>query len=309
VTGERMKMLDYALANFDDGLLFFYFSTVDLRCHMMWRHIDPAHPAHDAKQASKFAGSIEAAYLKMDEALGVVRAKIGRDTPLIVLSDHGFSTFTRRVNLNQWLHDEGYLALDASAQRDFDAARAKDPKATARFSLVAGEGLDRARTKAYAVGFNGLYVNLKGREAGGVVDPSERARLCDEIKTKLLALRDDAAHGGGPVVLRVDKREDVYHGSELDNAPDLIVGYARGYGASNPTALGQLELSARAHVVDDNKGLWSGNHLMAPEVVPGVFLTNRKFTPQHPGLEDVTATMLSFFGVAVPAGMRGKSLF
>jgi predicted AlkP superfamily phosphohydrolase/phosphomutase len=175
--------------------------------------------------------------------------------------------------------------------------------------MVDGGGLDRARTRAYAVGFNGIYLNQKGREKGGCVDRADRERLLDEIKAKLLALRDDEQHGRAPVVLRVDKREEVYHGPQVENAPDLIVGYARGYGASDDTALGALSLSARARVVEDNKSLWSGNHLMAPEVVPGVFLTNRKIAPKDPGLVDVTATMLSFFGVPVPAEMRGKSLF
>jgi predicted AlkP superfamily phosphohydrolase/phosphomutase len=309
VTNERMHMLDYALSNFDDGLLFFYFSTIDLRCHMMWRHIDPKHPAHDAALAAKYARSIKDAYVKMDEALGIVRVRVGRDTPLIVLSDHGFSTFTRKMNVNQWLRDEGYLAVEEGARKDFEAALAKDKKAGATLSLVEHGGLDRAKTKAYAVGFNGLYLNLKGRESGGVVEPGERDRLLAEIKSKLLALRDDAAHGGGPVLLRVDRREDVYHGGQVDGAPDLILGFAAGYGASDTTALGTLDLGAEASVLEDNHDRWSGNHLMAPEVVPGVFLTNRKIAPQDPKLFDVTATILSFFGVAVPAEMRGKSLF
>jgi predicted AlkP superfamily phosphohydrolase/phosphomutase len=313
VTGERMKMLDYALANFDDGLLFFYFSTIDLRCHMMWRHIDPDHPSHDKELAAKFAGSIKDAYVTMDKALGVVRERIGKDTPLIVLSDHGFSTFTRRVNLNLWLHEQGWLAVEAPAQAGYDAKLAAEKKggerAKGEWSLEQGDGLDRTKTKAYAVGFNGLYLNLKDREAGGIVDAAERDRLLEEIRTKLLALRDDEAHGGRPVVLRVDKREDVYHGAQVKNAPDLIVGYAAGYGASDTTALGKLVKSTRARVVEDNKNLWSGNHLMAPEVVPGVFLTNRKIAPKDPQLYDVTATLLSFFGAPVPAEMRGKNLF
>jgi predicted AlkP superfamily phosphohydrolase/phosphomutase len=309
VNAERMRMFDYALSRFDDGLLFFYFSAIDLRCHMMWRHIEPGHPARDEALAARYARSIEDAYVEMDVALGILRQKLGPDVPLIVLSDHGFAPFTRRVNLNQWLYEQGYLALETTAKQEFEAACAKEPKTRSSFSLVEHGGLDRARSRAYAIGFNGIYLNLKGREKGGCVDPAERDRLLDEIRTKLLALRDDEQHGGGPVVLRVDKRDEVYHGSEVGNAPDLVVGYARGYGASDDTALGTVALSARARVVEDNRSLWSGNHLMAPEVVPGVFLTNRKISPKGPGLVDVTATMLTFFGVPVPAAMRGKSLF
>jgi predicted AlkP superfamily phosphohydrolase/phosphomutase len=309
VNAERRRMFDHALAHFDDGLLFFYFSAIDLRCHMMWRHIEPGHPARDEALAARFARSIEDAYVEMDAALGELRERLGAQTPLIVLSDHGFAPFTRKVNVNQWLRDEGYLALEAGAQKEFDAASARDPKTRSSFTLVEGGGLDRARTRAYAVGFNAIYLNLKGREKDGCVDPADRDRLLEEIKARLLALRDDEQHGRAQVVVRVDKREEVYHGSEAGKGPDLVVGYARGYGASDDTALGTLTLSARARVVEDNKSLWSGNHLMAPEVVPGVFLTNRKIEPKDPNLVDVTATMLSFFGVPVPAQMRGKSLF
>jgi predicted AlkP superfamily phosphohydrolase/phosphomutase len=308
VTGERMKMLDWALDHFDDGLMFFYFSSIDLRCHMMWRHIESRSPAYDAALAAKFSGAIEDAYKQMDAALGRVRERVGESTPIIVLSDHGFAPFLRNVNLNEWLFRNGYLAADAAKQAEFDAAVAKDPKARSEpLSLRSGGGLDRTKTRAYAVGFNSIYLNLKGREAGGIVDAAERDRLLEEIRTKLLALTDA---DGTKVILRVDKRDDVYHGDQLANAPDLVVGYARGYGASDETALGELVLSGTPRVLADNKSRWSGNHLMAPEVVPGVFLTNRKdLKPKDASLVDVTATMLSFFGVPNPPQARGKSLF
>ena len=123
----------------------------------------------------------------------------------------------------------------------------------------------------------------------------------------VLALTDA---DGTKVLLRVDKRDEVYHGDQLDHAPDLVLGYNRGYGASDDAALGKLVLSATPKVLADNKSRWSGNHLMAPEVVPGVFLTNRKnLQPKDANLVDVTATMLSFFGVPSPPQARGKTLF
>ncbi len=310
VTAERLRMLDHALDRFDDGLLFFYFSSIDLRCHMMWRHIEPGHPARDEKLAAEFAGSIEDAYKQMDAALGLVRSRIGRETPIIVLSDHGFAPFLRNVDVNQWMWEQGYLEPDVAAlaeeRKKLAAELANDPKAARKIKLA--KGMDRARTKAYAIGFNGIYLNLKGREAGGVVEPGERDALLGEIRTKLLALRDPQ-RGNAPVVLRVDRREEVYHGDQLDHAPDLVVGYARGYGASDETALGELQIGGEAGVLTDNRSRWSGNHLMAPEVVPGVFLTNRKLSPKEPNLVDVTATMLEFFGVPPTPQMRGRSLF
>ncbi len=293
---ERMRMLDHALAHFDDGLLFFYFSTVDLRSHMMWRHIAAGHPARDEKIAAQYARSIEDSYVLMDQALGHLREKIGEATPLMVLSDHGFSPFTRRVNLNNWLLKEGYLVLTEKA--------AQDPKGV--YSLAEGGGVDRSKSRAYAVGFNGIYLNQKGREKEGVVEPAARDALLAEIRGKLLALRDESK-GGAKVVFRADLRDEIYHGDQLDHAPDLVVGYDRGFGASDTTALGQVQ--PRDAFVEDNKDLWSGNHLMAPDVVPGIFLTNRKIDPKDPCLYDLTVTMLAYFGVSKPAVMRGKSLF
>jgi predicted AlkP superfamily phosphohydrolase/phosphomutase len=326
VNAERMRMLDFALDRFDDGLLFFYFSAIDLRCHMMWRHIEPGHPARDEALAARFAGSIEDAYVQMDRALGRVRERIGAPTPILVLSDHGFAPFVRNVNLNQWLHEQGYLTPSASALERYAKALAdveaeiekgkrehpdenpRVPAARVALSLSNADDFDLGKTRAYAVGFNSIYLNLKGREAGGCVDSSERDRLLEEIRTRLLDL-SDPQRGGAKVIVRVDRAGEIYHGDQTKNAPDLIVGYDRGYGASDETALGQLVLSGRAKVLADNKSRWSGNHLMAPEVVPGVLLANRKLDAKEPTLLDVTATMLACFGVPAPPQMRGRSLF
>jgi predicted AlkP superfamily phosphohydrolase/phosphomutase len=282
VTDERMLMLDYALDRFDDGLLFFYFSTIDLRCHMMYRHITEGHPARVEAEVAQYKDAIEAAYRKVDAALGHLRERIG-DADLIVLSDHGFSPFVRKVNLNRWLQNEGFLHVDDEGATDW------------------------SRTRAYAVGFNGIYFNLVGREAEGIVTESERKALGRDISDRLLALRDDEWEKGSQPVLRMYPREDIYTGEYVSLAPDLVVGYNRGYGASNPTALGAAPKKDQP-VVEDNKGKWSGNHLMAPEVVPGVLVTSLPITSESPWLGDVTATILEYFGVQIPADLAGSPI-
>ncbi len=304
IHAERMRMLDYAVNRFDRGLLFFYFSTIDLRSHMMWRHTLAGHPARDEAIATQYAKSIEQSYVTMDQALGHLRARLGSDTELIVISDHGFSPFLRKVNLNNWLLAEGYLGLTAEAKTD----------AKKTYSLLVSDGpdggkvsggIERGATRAYAVGFNGVYLNLAGREAEGIVPAAQRQALLEEIRGKLLALTDPAT--GKKVIKRVDLADEAYHGDQLANAPDLVIGYDRGYGASDTTALGQVQ--PKDAVVEDNKNKWSGNHLMAPEVVPGVFLSSRKLAAPEPDLCDVTATLLRFFDQPVPSAMRGTSLY
>jgi predicted AlkP superfamily phosphohydrolase/phosphomutase len=217
VLAEQWRMLDTVLDGYRDGFLFFYVSTVDQSCHMMWRNADPRHPAHAASPG--FEDRIANLYANMDSLLGMVERRIPAGATLIVMSDHGFAPFYQRVNLNAWLHQEGYLSV----------ARAN--------AIGQGALLDNVfwrRTRAYALGLNGLYLNMQHREAKGIVRPgAESDALLDEISARLLALRDPVT--GERVVTRVDRARDVYHGPEVAHAPDLIVGYNRGYRrATNP---------------------------------------------------------------------------
>lgn len=283
VTDERLLLMDYAADRFDDGCLFIYFSTIDLRCHMMFRHITPGHPARDDAIAEQYKDSIEAAYIRVDQALGRLRQRLGNAVDIMVLSDHGFSPLVRKVNLNKWLLDNGYLNLDADGK------------------------IDWSRTRAYSMGFNGLYINLAGREAQGIVSEAERAGLVKEIADGLLLLRDDAWKPDSQVVLRADRREEIYHGDHVVDAPDLVVGYNRGYGATDDSALGAAPTDS-TRILIDNTSKWSGSHLMAPEVVPGILVTSFPIQAEHPKLEDVTATILQYFGVPIPDDLVGKPI-
>jgi hypothetical protein len=175
VIEESKKMLAHALDHYQSGLLFFYFSSIDLNCHMMWRHCDPSHPAHDPKLAKRYASRIEDLYVEMDHIVGEVRRRLPPDATLIIMSDHGFASFGREMNLNTWLARQGYLVLKDGA----------DPT-----DAVVADTADWKRSKAYSVGFNGIYLNVAGREANGIVSQAERHALADEIRTKLLAERD-----------------------------------------------------------------------------------------------------------------------
>ncbi len=291
VSAEAEGLLDVALARFAPGdATFFYLSDIDLQCHMLWRHGDPKapggppHPAYDAASAEHHADDVDAYYRNVDRLLGEVRAGLPADTLLIVMSDHGFQPFRRKVHLNGWLRDNGWLAL-------------KDGKTE---GALAHDDVDWARTRAYALGFNALYVNLAGRERDGIVSQSALDATIDELRNALIAYPDPA--DGARVVRRVDRARDVYHGARVSDAPDLIVGYDAGYGHSDESTLGEIP----AAVIEDNTSRWSGNHLMAPEVVPGVLLSNRTIAAVDPDLTDITATLLAWYGVPRTEGMRGE---
>ena len=291
VQQDTMTMLELALDRFEPGdATFVYFSDIDLQCHMLWRHGDPKHaqapphPAHDAEAARGHELDIEGYYRDVDAALGRIRARLPADTLLMVMSDHGFQPFSRDFHLNAWLRDAGYLVM-------------KDGKRTGY--TVTGD-VDWSKTRAFGLGFNGLYVNQKGRESEGIVDPADADALMDEISRALEAYRDPKT--GAQVVLKAFRAADVYSGPRIPEGPDVLVGYDREYGASDETTLGEITEA----VIEDNDSRWSGSHLMAPEVVPGVLLMNRKLARDGHDLTDLTATLLSHYGIATLPGMTGE---
>lgn len=282
---ERSRMLDAVLDDYRGGFLFFYVSSIDQNCHALWRNTDAQHPAHPASGA--FADRFGELYQAMDRMLGHVRERIPADATLIVMSDHGFAPYYKKVNLNAWLHQNGYLAL----------IRADEVGQHPLFNNVFWR-----RTRAYAAGINGLYVNLAGRESKGIVTQAESEALLDEITRGLLALRDPET--GEQVVTRVDRARDVYHGAETARAPDLIVGYNRGYRGSDDSALGTVTRD----VIVPNLGTWSGDHCIDHRWVPGIIVCNRRLSAGNPSLLDMPVSILAAFGVNKPAVMTGRNV-
>jgi predicted AlkP superfamily phosphohydrolase/phosphomutase len=310
VHDEAEGLLGEALKRFGPGhCTFMYLSDIDLQCHMEWRHGDPKnpdaprHPGYDSAVSPKHAHDIEGHYRNTDRLLGLVRDKLPKDTLLIVMSDHGFQAQTRQFHLNAWLLDNGYLVLKPDHQ-----TRQVPPHFDTTWNAAAHPGeepprlddVDWSRTRAYGLGFNSLFLNLKGREGQGCVEPAQAAALEAEISAKLLAWRDQQT--GTAAVRRVFRSQDIYSKARLAGAPDLVVGYDAGWGCSDTSTLGQIaEVEA-----EDNVAGFTGNHLMDPEVVPGVLLCNRRLPSAGHSLTDVTATLLEQFGVKPADGMIGK---
>ena len=283
VLHETDKALDYLLDHWDHGLLFFYFSSVDQGCHMLWQYFDPKHPGYVDDPFLKDA--IPTLYREMDDALGRVMAKIDDDTTLIVMSDHGFGPFYRQVNLNTYLLEKGYVVL-------------KDPARQGQYPFFAN--VDWSKTRAYALGLNGLYVNLKGREEHGIVDPSEYDALLDDLQRDLLALRDP--ENGEPAITLVTRTHRAFHGPYVDIGPDIEVGYNATYRSSWRSPLGEFP----KQVFEDNLEAWSADHCIDYRLVPGVLLSNREITMDKPSLLDLTVAILDEYGVAKPTNMIGR---
>lgn len=285
---ERSRALDYLLAHPDEDFLFVYFGTVDQGSHMLWHFMDRAHPGYIQDDVLK--DGIPRLYEMLDSRLGHVRKMIGPETTLVVMSDHGFAPFYWEVNLNTWLLEQGYIVL-------------KDPDKQESGEFFSN--VNWARTRAYAVGLNGLYVNLKGREKGGVVAPgTEYDTLVDELEKALLGMKDPR-NQRSPVSLVLRPRRD-FHGAEKDKGPDILVGYSHGYRSSWDSPLGAFPKD----VFVDNHSAWSGDHCADYRLVPGILVSNRRITSPTPTLEDLTVSLLHEYGITPPAGLglTGKNV-
>ena len=267
VLEENHRLLSQGLSEFSQGLFFFYISHLDLQSHLFWR--DPSGQV------------VEQAYRDADKILGEVLAQVDSHTTLWVLSDHGFAPFERVFDLNAWLVQEGYLE-----------SRPGQPLPAAAWD----------HSRAYGVGFNGLYLNRRGRESHGIVTPEQGDELKQELKRKLLQLRDP--QNGKSVFRQVYEATEIYSAACRDQAPDLILGYQRGYRVAWETALGQRS----SQVFRDNLDHWNGDHLIDPQLVPGVLLCSQPIRRSQPALQDLAPTILNQFHIQPPPAMLGHDL-
>lgn len=284
---EWEGMLFNALAKTKRGVVTCVFETTDSIQHMFWRYLDKSHPALRTAPAELSSTVIEDLYQKMDDLVGRVRERLDGRSGLIVMSDHGFKSFRRGVNLNSWLYLNGYLSLREGKNESEEWFK----------------DVDWQKTQAYALGLGGLYINQKGREAKGIVAAgAETKALRSEIIQKLNGLKDDAT--GEVAITEVYDRDKVYSGPYKDNAPDLIIGYNQGYRASWDSVTGRVN----DIVFEDNIKAWSGDHCIDPRHVPGVLFFSQKINTKTPSIMDIAPTVLRLFGLPTPEYMDGQCL-
>ena len=289
VLREREQMMLYELDRLDEGFFFCLFDTPDRVQHMFWRFGDQENPANQTLIGSRMERVIENHYRACDEVIGKVLNYVDDQTLMIVLSDHGMNSFRRGVNLNTWLYDNGLLALKnghkpESGNGDF-------------FPNV-----DWSRTKAYALGLSGMYLNLKGREEQGIVSESEAESLKASIIRGLSDLTDSAK--GRKPIRNVKSREEIYNGAYAHESPDLVVNFDEGYRVSWSTSLGGIA----AVQFEDNVKKWAGDHIIDPLLVPGSLFMNRNFNGANARLLDMAPTILNAFNVPKDDSMEGESL-
>lgn len=281
ITEQQLDVCLHLMAEEPWDLFMTVFMGGDRVQHFFWKHVDPRHPDYvwDA-----YSDRVEAYYRKLDRLLGAFLARCPRDVMVILVSDHGFCHVAREIVLNNYLADSGFV--------------------------IATDGdVDHARSHAVAYGYGDIWVNLKGREPHGIVTPGdEYEALRDAICAALEAVTIDGTHP----VKRVVKREAVYWGDHLDEAPDLITVFQPGWQAARRPAIATRRSDGR-YVKNDP--IWSGGHdgTHDPADVMGIlgFLgprVDRESLPSIVHLWDVAPTILRIQGLPVPPDMDGTPL-
>lgn len=305
------------------------YGAPDRVSHKFWKYMDPTHPLYTPQGAARRGEVILDTYRQIDAAIGRLLRELADDeTTVFLVSDHGFGPLIGALYLNEWLAEEGYLCLEGEGWWPrllrqgaglLDVPWLGDLKEQAfqvlpglkgrLHSAMAFQGVDWSRTRAYAVGTMGnLYVNLRGREPGGIVDPGqEYEALREELIAGLRSLRDPRT--GAPLFEAVYRREELYHGPYLDLAPD-VVGLLdpRYHVAAVDWRRRKQGIVAR---VDEGEMLFvadlSGQHDMQ-----GVLLAWGRNVRPGPlagaSIVDMAPTILHALGEAVPSSMDGRVL-
>jgi predicted AlkP superfamily phosphohydrolase/phosphomutase len=258
---------------------------------MFWRFLDPQHPLFNRDAPPEFAEQVSELYRRCDRVLGPVLDRVDDNTLLIVLSDHGFNSFRRGFHTNTWLWQNGLLAL-------------KDGVSPSEEAGDGFPGVDWSNTYAYALGLGGIYLNLKGREAGGILEEAsgEAERVRRAIQQGLTNLNDSEA--GASAIRGVCRKEQIYSGPYAGQAPDLLVNFHPGYRVSWPTSLGGF-----SHCLfENNTRRWSGDHIIDRDAVPGIFFMNRAPLHNHVNMLDLAPTILKYLNISGHESMEGKPL-
>ncbi|MFN0242495.1 MAG: alkaline phosphatase family protein [Planctomycetota bacterium] len=303
----RERILSAALERGDWRLFMNVESTPDRVQHMMYQYYDPQHPLYDATRAARkiryfgqeiaLADAIPATYRQMDALVGqVVEEHVGPNDTLLICSDHGFQSFRRGVNLNNWLAEKGYLKV----REDFSSRRQAD----------ALQFVDWEHTQAYALGLGMIFLNLESTHPEGTVSDADAPALLEKLARDLMDTVDPKSDE--KAVRAVYRMADVHSGPHLDREADIMPGFAAGYRVSWSTTLGNLKVVKTEDgtrwvpgpTFEDNTNNWSGDHVsVAEDLVRGVFFSNRKVKVPDGGVSllHIAPTALKVLGVPIPA--------
>ncbi len=327
---SRTQVVTWLMQTRPWDLVSFVIKTTDTTQHEVWHLLDPQHPRHDAGMAARVKDDIVAYFQAMDACVGQLVQAAGPDATVIVMSDHGGGPFEKFFHVNNWLASQGFLkfkraplslakrALFALGFTPITALKIVNGLGLGRLrkNVKRGRGrgwlgqlflslrdVDWARTQAFSIGnFGQIYINAKGSRPQGAVEPgAEYETVRDKIIRQALGLRDPVS--GDAVIRAAYKREELYHGARLNNAPDIILHTDR----SKYVSFGHADFGSN-QLVEPSIGQ-TGHHTM-----DGIVILRGAGIPagtqvQGANIIDIAPTTLALMSLPIPPEMDGKVLF
>ena len=256
------------------------FMGLDRIQHFFWKYVDPTHPRHEENTYGKFVKDF---YGKVDRIIGDFLEFVDQDTVVMLVSDHGFCPVHTEVVVNNYLEEQGFLALGS-------------------------EKIDVEGSKAVSYGYGDVWLNVKGREPRGLINAGEEY---EAARNQIVECVKEITVDGKRPIKDVKKREELWWGPYLNEAPDLNIIFNVGYQAARRPEITNRNNQKR--YINENPR-WNGGHdgTHDPTDVPGIVgmigpgIPNGKEVKVY--LWDIAPTVLSLMGIPIPADVDGKSI-
>jgi predicted AlkP superfamily phosphohydrolase/phosphomutase len=326
---NRARTTLYLMKKYEWDVFTVVFTIIDEAMHWVWRYMDPKNPKYNAQEAKRYGNVLNQLYKKMDEVLKRILENLS-DATIFIISDHGAGPNYKFLHINNWLMDLGLLkvkrnplsqaklwmfkhginpekiydllmklGLSNLIERRGSEKRGRTLRMLRKIFLSFLD-IDWSKTKAYSFGHVGpIYINLKGREPKGIVKPGkEYETLQNFLVDELYKLEDPET--GERIVDKVFRREELYAGPYVDDAPDIMFLPKDTY-----TALGDFEFLSNSLV---SPSYWSGSHRMNGIIIMKGPCIKKGVTIEKAQLIDVAPTILYLLGLPIPSDMDGRVL-
>lgn len=296
--------------------------------HVFWNRVEEAMERGDVPPPSDPAGSVFEAYKMADRFLGRLKNSLAPEDHLMIISDHGFGPLDKDVNLNALLADLGFLkfkrppfapslrrSLERRAKtilpgrlRDFLWRHLPPPEAKRLEGLgVLEETIDWKNTRAYAFGYlGGIFLNLRGREPEGIVDPNDYGPTVEELASALSTCRDP--EDGAPLISHAHRRDDLYRGPRIDSLPDLVL-TLKDHRCTTRHSFGSPGGPVFSKPQEDFGPLsHTGSHRPAGILIGAGPRFRGKIPRDKADIIDIMPTCLDLLGIEAPGHLDGRSL-
>ncbi|MCK5290591.1 MAG: alkaline phosphatase family protein [Thermoplasmata archaeon] len=282
MTEKRFRVIRYLLENKEWDLFFFVEIGLDRLQHGFWKYHDPTHHLHEP--GNRFQSAIKDYYEYLDKEIGKLLEIIDDDTIVFIVSDHGAKAMKGCFCVNEWLMEQGYLKLRKSPEEVTDLEKAD---------------IDWSRTRAWGWGgyYARIFINLKGREAQGIVPPSEYDEIRDEISTRIMEIKDPQGIGMKNMVLKPEETYNICNG----DPPDLMVFFDDlSWRSAGTIGHGSMYLPENDKGPDDAVHDWQGVFLIYdPKENQGRDIGQKSIL-------DIAPTILKAMEIPIPEDMKGE---